>query len=132
VGIAHPTSNQISHLPENIDNLFNLTDLNLSKNHIDVLPDSIGNLGHNLISIDISNNYLTQLPDSIGNLFILENLNLADNQLDNLPVSFRMLTNLKWLNLNGNPLDDLSNCQALHNLETQVSKAGISSERELF
>ena len=108
----------INILPDNIDDLFDLTHLSISKNNLNTLPDSIVNLGHNLTKLDLSHNCLTSLPKNIGNLFILRELNLAGNKLCILPKSIGALTNLIFLDLNDNPLTDLSTLQDLPNLET--------------
>ena len=56
--------------------------------------------------MDLSKNHLESLPDDFGNLTRLQHLDLLQNQLTLLPVSFSQLDNLKWLDVGENPLDE--------------------------
>ena len=59
-------------IPEDhIKNLTKLKELNLSYNHLRILPDNIGNLV-NLKKLIVNNNMIENLPDNIGNLVNLE------------------------------------------------------------
>ena len=53
--------------PERIENLTDLTGLDLSGNKLTALPPEIGNLT-NLIYLALGNNQLTALPHEIGKL----------------------------------------------------------------
>lgn len=57
-------ANQITDLPNNIDNLFNLTKLCINDNRIKSLPDAIGKL-KKLEELSTYNNPLTTLPECI-------------------------------------------------------------------
>jgi Leucine-rich repeat (LRR) protein len=52
--------------------------LNLSKNGLKSLPETIGNLA-GLETLDLSKNVLDTLPDSIGNLQALKRLDITEN-----------------------------------------------------
>jgi len=77
--------------------------LDLSNNHIIVLPKNFATLVH-LIKIDLSKNELKELPENFGELVKLKHLDLYKNNLQHLPLSFSKLKALKWLDLKDNPL----------------------------
>jgi leucine-rich repeat protein SHOC2 len=108
--------NQLNTLPESIGNLTNLTKIDLNYNKIATLPDSISNLS-NLIELSLCGNKLITLSNSICNISNLMWLDLCDNQLSILPDNVINLSKLVGLNLEGNPLTDLSILQRLPNLE---------------
>ncbi|MDJ1505664.1 hypothetical protein [Xanthocytophaga agilis] len=58
---------KLKSLPESIDKLFKLMQLDISSNNLTTLPDSIGNLTR-LWYLSANNNQLIQLPESIGSL----------------------------------------------------------------
>jgi internalin A len=98
--------NQLTTLPNAIGQLTNLKSLDVSNNHLTTLPDAIGQLT-NLKSLDVSNNHLSTLPDAIGQLTNLTFLKLWSNQLTTLPDVIRQLTNLTSLDLASNRLKTL-------------------------
>lgn len=57
-----------------------------------------------LIKLDLSKNEIKFLPESIGNLINLKHLDLFNNKIENLPVSFSNLKRLQYLDLRKNPL----------------------------
>jgi hypothetical protein len=65
------------------------------------IPDQINNLTE-LTSLYLDNNELTTVPGTIGNLKKLQVLNLAYNKIKILPESIGDLINLEYLNLDGN------------------------------
>jgi Leucine-rich repeat (LRR) protein len=81
---------------QSIENLTNLTHLNLSHNNITHWYDVTEDLS-NLIYLDLSNNQLNQLPNEIKNLKKLTYLNLYNNKLIQLPDSIENCTELKDL-----------------------------------
>eukprot|EP00948_MAST-09A_sp_MAST-9A-sp1_P003474 g3474.t1 len=80
------SNNNLDHLPENIGDLVHLKELNLLKNKLVDLPDSICNL-KDLVILEISNNRLRNLPERIGNLQKLPRLTVESNELCELPDS---------------------------------------------
>ncbi|KAI8522805.1 hypothetical protein RHMOL_Rhmol13G0025000 [Rhododendron molle] len=130
-------------LPNEVGNLISLETLNLGKNKLRTLPDSICNLTRlkklYLSDCDVSNlpneigrlvtlktlilegNGLLTLPDSICNLTCLKNLNLAHCDVSHLPGEIGRLISLKNLYLGGNNLltlpDSFCNLARLSDLD---------------
>ena len=98
------SNNNLDELPESIGLLTNLVRLELGSNNLEYLPESIGNLT-NLERLELGSNNLEYLPESIGNLTKLEYLDLESNNLTSLPESFGNLTNLEGLYLYENNID---------------------------
>ncbi len=118
--------NQLTHIPESIGNLTDLTWLKLGGNKSDrdefgsrtdeldwalfnkikIIPESIGNLTK-LTSLNLGSNQLTTLPDSIGNLTQLTSLNVSSNQLTTIPDAIGNLTKLTSLDLSENYLHNI-------------------------
>uniref|UniRef100_A0A8C7YHD8 Leucine rich repeat containing 18a n=1 Tax=Oryzias sinensis TaxID=183150 RepID=A0A8C7YHD8_9TELE len=115
--------------PKCLFKLTNLDELDLSRNLLQKLPDSIGNFS-SLTRLDLHSNKLESLPESVGNLTGLTHLNLANNCLTfvGLPFSLGCLTNLKSLNLGMNQLDDLP--PSLENL-VNLQELGLFDNRFL-
>ncbi|MFX0063453.1 MAG: leucine-rich repeat domain-containing protein [Candidatus Hermodarchaeota archaeon] len=99
--------NELKSLPESLGNLSNLRVLDLHDNQLEALPDSFGKLTK-LAQLDLETNQLSSIPDSFGNLKALEHLNLIDNQLNSLTESFGNLSKLVYLSLDSNQLSSLS------------------------
>jgi Leucine-rich repeat (LRR) protein len=99
-------NNKLTTLPESIDNLTSLQTLSLYDNELSTLPTSIGNLT-NLQILNLDYNQLTTLPESIGNLTNLQILSLYVNELSTLPTSIGNLTNLQSLQFYDNQLTTL-------------------------
>ncbi|KAL7607073.1 hypothetical protein Lser_V15G15870 [Lactuca serriola] len=93
------SKNNIEELPSSIGNLHCLVSLDLSKNNIEELPSSIGNL-HYLVSLDLSScRDLKSLPESICSLQHLRHPNLKECAIEELPEDLGHLECLDWLNL---------------------------------
>lgn len=97
---------QLTHLPDNVGDLYNLKMLNLCANALQVIPESIGKL-QRLQYLNLDSNQLTFLPINLGQLTQLEWLELGQNKLETLPESIGQLKSLRYLNLKGNQLQDL-------------------------
>ena len=71
----------MSKLPEKIGVLSEVEELNLSDNLLDSLPTTIGNLGKNLIRLDLWGNKLSSksFPAEMANLYNLHFLELGGN-----------------------------------------------------
>ncbi|KAK9929989.1 hypothetical protein M0R45_027051 [Rubus argutus] len=82
-----------------IRQLKRLRTLNLRDNHIEQLPEEIGDLMH-LRNIDLSCNIFRLLPDSVCNLYNLQTLRLDRcKSLAKLPKNMGKLINLKHLHV---------------------------------
>ncbi|GMY29785.1 plant intracellular Ras-group-related LRR protein 5-like [Fagus crenata] len=92
---------KVEWLPLSIGKLSNVTELDLSDNHIMALPATIDGL-RALTKLDIHSNQLINLPDSFGELINLTDLDLHANMLSSLPASFGNLINLINLDLSSN------------------------------
>ncbi|KAG5493953.1 hypothetical protein JKF63_01785 [Porcisia hertigi] len=73
--------------------LLHLSFLDVSQNHLTLLPGELGLLVH-LRKLVVSYNKLTDLPDSLGNLSALEHLDASHNRLSYLPQTFVYLSSL--------------------------------------
>merc|ERR1712046_197136 len=69
-------------------------ELNVKKNLLTVLPDTIGML-ESLEELNLKHNQLTVLPSSFGELKSLRKLRLGGNKLCELPENWRNLKALK-------------------------------------
>ncbi|CBI17002.3 unnamed protein product, partial [Vitis vinifera] len=107
----------LGSIPTSLENLKQITSLNLIGNHFSgKIPNIFNNL-RNLISLGLSNNNFSgHFPPSIGNLTNLYELDFSNNQLEGLhgpiPSSIFKLVNLRYLYLSSNNLSeslDLSN-----------------------
>eukprot|EP01128_Nolandella_sp_AFSM9_P004398 TRINITY_DN1966_c0_g1_i1.p1 TRINITY_DN1966_c0_g1~~TRINITY_DN1966_c0_g1_i1.p1 ORF type:complete len:467 (+),score=94.18 TRINITY_DN1966_c0_g1_i1:48-1403(+) len=94
---------QLATFPEELTQLPNLTELDLSENLIASLPDSISKVT-SLVSLNLSDNRLSSLPDSFGLLVQLEELTLRKNELTELPSSVSTLSALQTISLSNNRL----------------------------
>ena len=81
----------LKHLPAEIGQLTNLTQLYLSDNQLSSLPAEIGQLT-NLTKLYLCNNQLSSLPAEIGQLTNLTMLYLSGNQLSSLPAEIGQLS----------------------------------------
>tara|TARA_B100000959_G_C14959635_1_gene615229 strand:+ start:1915 stop:2319 length:405 start_codon:yes stop_codon:yes gene_type:complete len=86
---------------DEICNLTDLTEIDLTKNNLTELPDCIGDLT-NLTCLDLTSNNLTELPESIGNLINLEEFGFPWNQITTLPESIGNLISLRTVGFNEN------------------------------
>jgi hypothetical protein len=100
-------SNSIQDI-SNIHCLAGLTQLNLLRNKITLLPRTLGQMT-NLTRLDVANNSLTELPVEISNLRGLKHLNLEINLLSELPISFGQLE-CEVLNLSCNKFTVCPSC----------------------
>ncbi len=78
--------NQLSDMPENMDNMVTLSYLNLSGNEFTTLPDSVTAISA-LTSIDLSYNSMESLPDAVCTMPNLSTLVATNNRLYSLPTN---------------------------------------------
>ncbi|CAG8572439.1 15491_t:CDS:2, partial [Racocetra persica] len=99
----------------------NLTTLDVSKNRLEFIPDTIGFL-YKLQELKLSNNQLTWIPSSIGSLKKLGTLLLDDNKITELPPEIGQMKTLVHLDVRDNPLTvlpaELGRLQQLRKLRT--------------
>jgi len=97
------TQRTISNMPNKLDNLEHLTDVDLSHNDLPRVPEPIYRI-NSLKRLDLSHNQIIELSTLIDSWTKLETLNLSRNQLSALPATICKLTSLKRLYVNGNQL----------------------------
>lgn len=75
----------------------NLKRLNLSENHIEIMPNNFGNLWPNLETLNLSSNSISRIPPTLCKLCNLKRLYLNDNKLifDGLPATLDKLHQLE-------------------------------------
>ncbi|KAJ3611165.1 hypothetical protein NHX12_021181, partial [Muraenolepis orangiensis] len=109
--------NRLESLPVELSGLLALTDLLLTHNLLDTVPDSIGCL-RQLSILKVDQNRLTELSDSIGECENLTELVLTENLLQALPRSLGKLKKLTNLNVDRNRLtavpSELGSCSSLN------------------
>ncbi|KAH9501981.1 hypothetical protein DERF_012784 [Dermatophagoides farinae] len=114
------TQRTLQNMPTSLDNLTNLTELNLSSNELHRIPDVVYTLT-SLKRLNLSDNQITEISTSIDQCwFNLEVLNLSRNRLKSLPQLLSKLERLRCLYLNDNELvfDGIPNSIGkLYNLE---------------
>ncbi|KAM7538314.1 hypothetical protein Aperf_G00000076912 [Anoplocephala perfoliata] len=137
------SENRLTSLPSTISGLTSLSDLNLTQNFLDCLPDEIGQLGNlsvlklnrnqlvdltpaigkcqNLLEFYLTENYLSALPSTIGNLAKMFHFNVTKNQLSDLPPEIGKCGALQILSLRDNNLrripSEIGNLTQLHVLD---------------
>jgi hypothetical protein len=99
-------SNFIVKVSSKIGKLHNLKKLLLGGNNIEKLPDSICNLT-SLETLDVGDNMLTSLPENIGNLSSLKDLDISDSDITTLPISIMKLDNLETFEMDKTILRDI-------------------------
>jgi len=93
-------------LKYNLDELYNLQELNLSFNQIRKIPKEIGQL-QNLQELYLSGNIIKEIPKEIGRLNKLQILKLTSNQIKEIPKEIGQLQNLKELSLGSNQIKEI-------------------------
>ncbi|VDL93823.1 unnamed protein product [Schistocephalus solidus] len=110
----------VSTLPEDIQNLSDLTKLSLQHNVLTQIPVGLGNV-YNLRFLDLSFNNISNLPENLfDKLNHLESLALDSNELQSLP-PLKGLVELHVLSVSSNKLsvipETLSGCSKLMNID---------------
>ena len=98
--------NKLHEFPAGIVKLVNLTSLDLGLNQLEHLPIEIENLTH-LVYLKLNGTLLKGIPPSIGKLINLEKLYLHENMIDHLPFEIGRLTKLTEFTINNNVLKEL-------------------------
>lgn len=95
------------NVDSNIDIFKNLKEINLSHNHINILPNQFCNLVNLEICV-LSSNKILYLPEDMVKLKKLVCLRLDSNELCMFPEKIKELTNLRVLDLYDNSLYEVS------------------------
>ena len=92
--------NEMTAIPENIDDLVKVEKLNLGSEVLTHIPDSIGSLA-NLTDLSISSNMTYNFPETLSNLKKLEKLTIY-SPIDkaDLPIWLHELPNLTLVKFN--------------------------------
>jgi hypothetical protein len=97
--------NQLTTLPESMQNLTKLLDLYLDNNELRFLPEWFGAL-ISLETLWLSGNHLTKLPDSFVELEALQSVLLMENRLTSFPNEMNRLISLEFINVFGNDMSE--------------------------
>ncbi|CAJ1066384.1 DISP complex protein LRCH3 isoform X2 [Xyrichtys novacula] len=95
-------NNKLVSLPEELGQLRQLTELDVSCNEIQTLPSQMGQL-EALRDLNIRRNHLVRLPPELADLPLVR-LDFSCNKVTSLPVCYRQLTQLQTIILDNNPL----------------------------
>jgi len=119
ITILHINKCLLTSIPEEISNLVNLEELDLSTNLLNVLPNSLSKLTK-LKTLCLHHNDFDYIPLVVTRIINLERLDMEFNFIKRIPESIRHLTKLKWLILKSNRIDNIpniSNLKLLYTLE---------------
>ncbi|XP_076265716.1 leucine-rich repeat-containing protein 40-like isoform X1 [Rhynchophorus ferrugineus] len=107
VAVVDLCKNKLSTVPEGLQKLSDyLTELNLSVNHLKVVPDFVAKFTK-LKFLDLSNNSLSDLPDSLSDMVSLRELVLFNNRFIKIPQCIYGMAGIEILMLNDNKLDEI-------------------------
>lgn len=81
------TQRTLTNIPQGLENLPNLKEIDLSNNNLSIIPDTIYKI-KTLRRLNYSQNSISEVSHMIGELDELITLNLSRNKLLSLPVSF--------------------------------------------
>ncbi|KAM8903620.1 DISP complex protein LRCH3 isoform 2-T2 [Spinachia spinachia] len=95
-------NNKLVSLPEEVGQLRQLTELDVSCNEIQTLPCEVGQL-EALRDLNIRRNHLVRLPPELAHLPLVR-LDFSCNKVTSIPVCYRQLTQLQTIVLDNNPL----------------------------
>nr|KAG5694800.1 hypothetical protein BaRGS_019177 [Batillaria attramentaria] len=101
--VLNLSHNHLDVVPTMISYLRGLRTLHLQHNLLPCLPDTLINCRH-LAEFDLTHNRLTSLPRGLPGLKQLRVLKLGENQLEQVPHELGALANLRVLDLHGNRL----------------------------
>ena len=92
----------LSSLPEEISELWQLSDLDISFNNLTEFPSVLLGMT-NIRSLNVSHNYLTELPFTYGIYYLLKELDFSYNLFNFIPDGLDSLPELEDINFHGNP-----------------------------
>lgn len=96
-------------------------------NQIEVVPQCLEGLTE-LMNLDLSDNLIKRIPDFFGSFANLQYLHLNNNTISVLPESIGELRNLNWLMVNDNQITTVPSCISFANLG-QLSKFELKNNR---
>ncbi|NWV98149.1 LRCH3 protein, partial [Machaerirhynchus nigripectus] len=96
------SNNKLVSIPEEIGQLRQLTELDVSCNEIQTIPPQIGNL-ESLRDLNVRRNNLVRLPEELAELPLIR-LDFSCNKITAIPVCYRNLRHLQTIMLENNPL----------------------------
>ncbi|NWW76757.1 LRCH3 protein, partial [Climacteris rufus] len=96
------SNNKLVSIPEEIGQLRQLTELDVSCNEIQTIPPQIGNL-ESLRDLNVRRNHLVRLPEELAELPLIR-LDFSCNKITTIPVCYRNLRHLQAIMLENNPL----------------------------
>ncbi|XP_032302408.1 DISP complex protein LRCH3 isoform X16 [Coturnix japonica] len=96
------SNNKLVSIPEEIGQLRQLTELDVSCNEIQTIPPQIGNL-ESLRDLNVRRNHLVHLPEELAELPLIR-LDFSCNKITTIPVCYRNLRHLQTIMLENNPL----------------------------
>ncbi|KAH9387428.1 uncharacterized protein NEMAJ01_2324 [Nematocida major] len=91
---------KLERLPEGLFQCHALKDLQVTSCRISHLPCMVGVLS--LVKLNLSRNLISDLPDTLGSMSKLEVLNISHNKLEQIPLGLCDLASLKELDLSHN------------------------------
>jgi Leucine-rich repeat (LRR) protein len=96
-------------IPKGVFELYNLEELELYSNEIELIPADISSL-KKLKILDLQYNQIQLIPDEVGLLSGLEKLVLMNNSIDSINPKICNCLNLKQLYVGGKSLKSIPNC----------------------
>ncbi|NXP51088.1 LRCH3 protein, partial [Heliornis fulica] len=96
------SNNKLVSIPEEIGQLRQLTELDVSCNEIQTIPPQIGHL-ESLRDLNVRRNNLVCLPEELAELPLIR-LDFSCNKITMIPVCYRNLRHLQTIMLENNPL----------------------------
>ncbi|XP_027739764.1 leucine-rich repeat and calponin homology domain-containing protein 3 isoform X9 [Empidonax traillii] len=96
------SNNKLVSIPEEIGQLRQLTELDVSCNEIQTIPPQIGHL-ESLRDLNVRRNNLVRLPEELAELPLIR-LDFSCNKITTIPVCYRNLRHLQTIMLENNPL----------------------------
>ncbi|XP_055372026.1 protein artichoke [Condylostylus longicornis] len=124
------SGNILSEMPESLANIINIKDIDVSFNHLMILPFNIVGAWKNVVEIRLSNNQISELKHgTIMNLPKLQYLDLSSNEIQSIePSALKNLPELQELVLADNKLvelkdrvfENLNSLQAVHLQHNQL------------
>ncbi|XP_028774123.1 plant intracellular Ras-group-related LRR protein 6-like [Neltuma alba] len=120
----------LDSLPNPSLNLATITNLHLSNNNLQSIPESLTARLLNVAVLDVHSNQLTSLPNSIGCLSKLKVLDVSGNLLDSLPKTIENCRALEELNANFNKLTKLPETIGFELIN--LKKLSVNSNKLVF